>query len=392
MTKYSKPKNEELFHHTSSGDVLNPPISTVFPMEDTPTSRRPESQLLGRSIEIALSALPDIPAPSLEGLSVKVPPPQPMTEEHFSDRLQALQLEYAHLEPRMPGDLVRQGDLVVLDVIGYAQQRILPFSTRRGLRGVIQTKPDSSGFFESLMGLPVGEAVVIPLQISSTFPLQPFRGEWASFAVDIVEAYDVRLLDFNQADEVARLGMGDTIDEVLASLLEQIEEEMTESLLRRAARLVMNGLAEKVSVPISSKLIDKEIREHWLKREGLFLQESEIEAEDMEASLSSWLHHNRLRQEVQQRLTFAVLLRSIAEQSAPPIGENELDEFIYGLAGGLGLSPEEARVSLQQEPKTFQQIIDKFVVLRTLEFVMAQTQIEFLDNGAETFGSQKERN
>src|SRR5271165_3466729 len=75
-------------------------------------------------------ALPDVKAPSLDGISVRVPKPPEVTEQDLIARLRRRVRTFAKVQNKKRGQKVALGDEVLLDALAYANGKLIPFSTQ----------------------------------------------------------------------------------------------------------------------------------------------------------------------------------------------------------------------------------------------------------------------
>lgn len=331
--------------------------------------------ILGRTVESSLATLPSLIAPSLENLQVKLPLQEPVTEQQVYQRLVAMSRVYGHHQYRDPGDHIQIGDDVILDVIGYANRKILPFSAREHLHLQTTSFTEFPGFAEALVGVEVGDATVIHINLPHTFPIVGMRGQPASFAVVVEAAWQVTPMTFQHPDDFVRLERGSTYEEVVVSVMEEMEIELATRTQRQISRNVLEQLCLRAPIRIPSRLIDEEIRQQWMLCEGHFLQSREMEPIDMETALSGWIEHPGLREEAKHRIHSATVLKAISEQLAPSLHLNEFRDFVAGLAEVVGFDVDDVLRSLERDPRLNQILVDRFLYLRTLNFILGRTQM-----------------
>ena len=127
--------------------------------------------------------LPEVEAPSLEGLSVTLPAPQGFTAEQVQERFLELARPHATELYRYPTEQITWGDEVLLNLAGYTQGRLIPFSLRT--EEWLPVRPDSllPGLYEALVGRSPGEGLVVDLTLPAEYPVESLRGAPARFVV-----------------------------------------------------------------------------------------------------------------------------------------------------------------------------------------------------------------
>src|SRR5437773_23229 len=77
--------------------------------------------------------MPEVKAPSLDKLEVKVPPAPDVTKEEVQRRLHEIARMHGQVRDREMGEPLAMGDQVFLDVIGYSDKKLIPFSVQSGV-------------------------------------------------------------------------------------------------------------------------------------------------------------------------------------------------------------------------------------------------------------------
>ncbi|TNE45068.1 MAG: hypothetical protein EP343_27750 [Deltaproteobacteria bacterium] len=349
---------------------MSPP--SLWPQDDDKSTWN--DNILGRTVESSLASIPPLRAPSLEAIQIAVPLQAPATPEQVQQRLWSMSRVYGHHQYREPGEPIQAGDDVILDVIGYANQRILPFCARESLHLQTTSYTEFPGFAEALVGMEVGDAQVLHLHLPQNFPIPELRGQPAAFAVVVEAAWHVTPLTFDNPNNFAHLERGDSWEALLTSVLDEMEIELATLTQRQVSRQVLELLCQRAPTHIPKRLIDEEIRQQWMMCEGHFLQSREMEPDDMEFALLGWLGHPGLREEARYRVHSALVLRAVSEQLAPPLQPFEFRDFVAGLVEVVGFDLNDVMRSLERDPRLHQILLDRFLYLRTLGFVLSYVQ------------------
>ncbi|RKH06706.1 peptidylprolyl isomerase, partial [Corallococcus sp. CA053C] len=94
--------------------------------------------------------LPGVTAPSLAGLSVRVPTPDDLTEEDLLRGFHEKRRAVATQRERLPGEPLELGDDVQLNVVGYCDGKLIPFSARFGMTTELAPIEALPGFCEGV--------------------------------------------------------------------------------------------------------------------------------------------------------------------------------------------------------------------------------------------------
>jgi trigger factor len=321
--------------------------------------------------------LPPVKPPSLDNLRVSVPSLGELTEEEVLARLHELALEHAPKRERAQGEPVRMGDLVLLDTLGYAEGRLIPFSARADVELELAPQAMLPGFCEALAGTPVGEGREIDLTLPGDYPVEHLRGVKASFLVDVLAAQEVNLPDPESPELLQLLGRGRTIEEVLGSIADELAEEQAEELWLEAQERVLDELVVRIGeVPVPSELVDEEIREQWKAHELPLLEEKDFGPDELQEALDGWLDDAATRVDAERRIRVSLALRALIEAERLQLTPDRLEELLGEVLTTLEMSEQEARQALAN-PATAGSIREVATHLLAVDHVMSRARIQF---------------
>ncbi|MFP2933978.1 peptidylprolyl isomerase [Pyxidicoccus sp. 3LG] len=318
--------------------------------------------------------LPAVQAPSLEGLTVALEAPAPLTEQDLVDRFDSLRRQHANRRERSPGEDVGPEDEVLLDVLGFANGRLMPFSTRENWW--VSTAPDPMlpGFFEALVGAKVGQSFGIELTLPDTYVVESLRGQKARFLLDVKAARELKLLEDDSPELLKRLGMG-TLTDVMRHLADDLAREHTEEMERLTQERVMDVLVERAQVGLSKALVDEEIRRRWAETERPVLARKSLQPDELQEALEGWLSDPLTRADAARRLTLALVLRAIATRDGVQPDRAATDALIDDLARLSGVSRQELGKTVKEDPALARRLYDLALHLATIDHVMKKVKL-----------------
>jgi trigger factor len=321
--------------------------------------------------------LPTVEAPSLEGLSVTVPAPESFTVEQVQARFEELARPFATERARSPEEEIAWGDEVLLNIVGYSNGKILPFSVRTNVWLPLFPEPMLPGFYETLVGHSPGASLVVDIELAAEYPVESLQGAPARFLVDIQAAREVTYPDPEDPAFLQAFGRGKTLDEATRSVVAQMEEEHAQLLLLQAQQLVLNEVAERTQVEIPESLIDEEIRRRWGATEGRSLAELDFTEEEQEESLQTWLKDPETRLEAEQRLKVGLALGAICKRDKLTLTPEYVEKVLSDEARSAGLTLDEAAQALRAEPQHLARIDQVAWHLMAVDYVMKKAKIRF---------------
>ena len=326
--------------------------------------------------------LPRVAAPSLEGISVRVPTPDDLTEEDLLRSFHEKRRALATTRERQPGESLELGDDVQLNVVGYCDGKFIPFSARFGMTTELAPIEALPGFCEAVAeGGKVGESMQIALELPATYPVEQLQGKPARFLVDIVAARQVTMLPESSPEFLEKLGMGSTLAEVMDTLREELEDELAGQLWVQAQDLVLDEVARRTPVELPRALLDEELRRRWVQAEGQAMVEYQFDVEEQQEALQGWLTDPTTRADAERRLRIGLALKAVTEAEKLQLTPEKLEELIRDHVEPFGLTAEDVHAALRETPETTRRLTELGWHLLAVEHVMSKAKVTF--EGAE---------
>jgi trigger factor len=321
--------------------------------------------------------LPQVKAPSLEGLSVTVAAPEGFTAEEVQQRFLELARPHATERYRYPSEKIAWRDEVLLTLAGYSNGRLIPFSVRKEVWLPVEPEPMLPGLYEAIVGHSPNEGGVVDVLLPETYPVEALRGTTARFLVHVHAAREVTYPDLESPEFLQAFGRGATVAEATRSVVQQMEQEHAQVLVLLAKQRVLDEVASRTQVRIPSELVDQEIRQRWNASEGLTVRELEFSYEEQQESLHTWLHDARTRSEVEQRLRLGLALGAICQRDGLTLTPERVEALLQEQADAAGVPLEQVVVSLRAEPQHLARIDQMAWHLLAVDHVMSRAQIHF---------------
>lgn len=323
---------------------------TSAPPVDPRVSRLLNNLPLTQGLATGPVALPSVAAPSTEGLEVHVAS-HDLTEDELLVRFQELVRAKGTRRDRPAGERVCEGDEVQLDLLGYCDGKLIPFSARVGLWTTLEPMALLPGLGEAIaQNARVGDSLQLDLTLPADYPVAALRGKKARFIVDVRAAHEVKLPQEEGKALFKALGRGKDLDEVMDSIREELEEEAADELWLEAQDRVLDELVARAQVKVPQELVDEEIRRRWGQLEGKVLAEKGFDSDEQKEALDGWLADRVTRADCERRLAVGLVLRAIAEKDKLALTPEKLDEILEQSASAFGWSAEEAKAAGRADP------------------------------------------
>ncbi|MGQ0508921.1 MAG: hypothetical protein ACT4TC_26765 [Myxococcaceae bacterium] len=333
---------------------------------------------------LANATLPKIPAPSLEGLSFNLRPIEGPTPDAVFARYEELCLEHAPRRGREAGEVLFEGDEVLLDVAAFFDGELIPFSVKYGARLMLLPGEFLPGFCEALWGHMVGAHLSFRITLPSDFPVTVLAGKDVSYAVTVRAATELGEFDIDDEEFVKSLGRGESLDAVMQSLAEDLLQETIAQCRLELVDEAMKALISRSQISVPEQLIDVEIGSRWKKLEGAYLESIDATAGEREASLAIWLDEPNVREDAKLRLAAQQVASALAEAHEKELrfGGAQVMSYADAVAKNAGLTRAELKSALTDDdvPDTTQmpvasQLVNQAIYFEVMDFVLSKAKL-----------------
>ncbi|PZR08038.1 MAG: hypothetical protein DI536_25720 [Archangium gephyra] len=310
--------------------------------------------------------VPQVAAPPLENLVVCAPLPDAITEEEIIALADQLVGQRAPKKSRKYGERVELGDVVEVDLLGYFEGRLLPFSARKGLEVTVGEGDTLPWLDEALLACAVGDS----LQLASEN-----EGGTVHWLVDVTKATHHARPDRESAEYLALLDKKATsLEAAMEEVAHMLEHERVLEAQDEARDLVIDALVDRTVVDVPAALIDEEIRRDWARLEEPFLRSRDFGPEELREALDGWLRDAATRVEAERRLRLALALRAIAQQEGIVFDKEAMGLMVNDAKTRFGLKPATMKKALD-DTNVVTQLMGLGMHLRTLQFVMDRATV-----------------
>lgn len=320
--------------------------------------------------------LPVAKAPSLDDLLVKAPAPEPITEQTLIAYAEDLVRSRANRVDRKHGERVQVGDEAVIDILGYADGRLIPFSARAGVVVEVGMGDILPWLDEALAECSVGDGLELPITLGDEYEVEWLRGKEATFLIDVVSARTPQVPDPDSPQFRELLGPGKTLDEALSTAADLLEGELVAEAWDEARELVLDEVVARTEVTIPAALVDEEIRRSWQRLEAPFLLTRNFEPDEQQEALQGWLEDPATRLDAERRLRLALALKAIAEQRKLDFDETALKLVADEARERFGVNEAELKAALSSA-SSHPEVHALGLHLRAMHYVLSKAKVRF---------------
>lgn len=318
---------------------------------------------------------PAVQPPSLDGLRLVVPEVVPVSQEELWERHADWLRSCAEVRYRGTSERLSMGDDVLVDLVARADGKLIPFSARTNLWMQLLPEPMLPGLCERIAQSTVGASLSVAVTFPSSYPVERLRGLAAQFSVEVKGARQLALPDAENASVLASFGRGETPEEVMQSLLEEMEDERRHQAWLEAQSSLLTNVAAKAKVTIPPEKVDEEIRGRWMEAEGRGLMLRGFSREEQAQALEGWLTDSETRADAEQRLRISYTLKAICERDGVRLARGQMEEILANVLEPY-VSLAEVQSVLSENPVLLEQVRQLAWQVMAVEYVVARAEVE----------------
>ena len=320
-------------------------------------------------LKIALEVLPEIPAPSIEGLKL-----ERLTVEASAEAVDEAVLRIAQqqkgYDDAPKGHKAKTGDLVVMDFVGKVGGTPFEGGTGEDMSVEIGSGRLIPGFEDQLVGVKSGDEKTITVTFPADYNVETLKGAEATF--DLVSK-DVRVPGEAKADDAFAKSLGlEGIDQLRELMKGQLEQEFNQLTRTHMKRRLLDQLAAAHDFDVPPGMVDAEFNQIWAQLEHEASHEADPEAAraDMEKDRDEY------RAIAVRRVRLGLLLSEIGQANNVQISSQEMNRLITQAAMQYGPGDRERFIQyVQQDPMAAAQIRAPLYEDKVVDFLFCKADI-----------------
>ena len=284
---------------------------------------------------------PEITLPDLGSLAITVDPIE-VADEDVDGELQSLRARFGTLTGvERPA---QDGDFVSIDLSATVDGAEVPDAATTGLSHEVGSGQLIAGLDEAITGLSAGETRVF----TTTLLAGEHAGQEAQVTVTVKSVKERELPEAD--DEFAQLASEfDTIDELKASLAEQVRRVKRVRQAEQIRDKLLETLLEQVDVPLPEKIVQAQVDDTLHNAIHGVDHDEDRFAETLAARGSSREEFDTdNRSNAEKAVKTQLLMDAIAEQLDVQVGQNDLTERLVLMSRQYGVEPQQLLGYLQQ--------------------------------------------
>ena len=284
---------------------------------------------------------PDIALPDLSALKITVDPIQ-VSDEDVDAELQSLRARFGTLTG--VDRPAATGDFVSIDLSAQIDGEDVPEASTKGLSHEVGSGQLVDGLDDAIVGLSTGESKPFTTEMAAG----PHAGKQAEVTVTVISVKERELPEPD--DEFAQLASEfDTIDELRASLAEQVGRVKRVQQAEEIRTAALEALLEQVDMPLPEAIVQAQVDStvhnalHGLDHDDAKL----AEALETQGSSREQFDANT-RSEAEKAIKTQLLLDALGDDLDIQVGQEDLTERLVVTSRQYGIEPQQLLGYLQQ--------------------------------------------
>jgi trigger factor len=301
-------------------------------------------------IKVALEVLPEIAAPSIDGLKLERLTAEvgDAQVEEAAGRIAGQQNAF---EAFPAAHKAKDGDTVVVDFVGKVDGVAFDGGTGEDMKVKIGSGSLIPGFEEQLIGVKTGDDKVLNVTFPDDYGAENLAGKPATFDITVKSILDS---DKPKVDDEFAKSLGlEGIDQLKDLLKGQIEQEHNGLTRTYMKRKLLDQLAASHDFDVPPSMVEAEFNQIWAQ-----LQHEAGHEEDPEAALAEMeAEKDDYRGIAVRRVRLGLLLSEIGQANGVTVSDQEMNRLIMQAAQQYGPQDRERFVQyVRQDPMAAAQL------------------------------------
>ena len=276
-------------------------------------------------LTVELEVLPDIAAPSIEGLTLEKLT-VPATDEAVDAAIRQLADRQKSYTDAPEGHAAEDGNQLIIDFVGSIDGVEFEGGKAEDQPLVIGAGQFIPGFEEQLSGAKAGEEKTITVTFPADYPAENLKGKDAEFAITVraVKVESETVID----DEFAKNFGLEGIDKLKELMKAQVEQETAGLTRTQMKRQLLDRLAADHDFAVPPSMVEAEFNQIWQQLEAEIAREDDPEAARAEIEAEKDDYHRI----AERRVRLGLLLSEIGQANGVEISQQEMGMLVQQAA------------------------------------------------------------
>jgi trigger factor len=320
-------------------------------------------------VKVRVEALPDVGAPSIEGLKLERLTVEP-DDAAVGAQLEQLASQNKRWEDAPKKHAAAKGDLVVVDFAGEVGGKPFEGGTGEDMQVELGSGRLIPGFEDQLVGSRAGDSREVKVTFPDDYPAENLKGKDAIFAVTVKS---VKIADETRVDEEFAKSLGLTDLEQLRGLIRgQVEQELDGLTRTHMKRQLLDQLAARHDFGVPESMVEAEYQNilEQLRHEASHEPDPQAALAEIEAEAGEYRHI------AERRVRLGLLLSEIGNANGVEISEQEMNRLMMQAASQYQGKDRETFIRyIQQEPMAAAQLRAPLYEDKVVDFLFGKAEI-----------------
>ena len=318
------------------------------------------------SYKARVEVLPRIESVTFTGFGVKRPSTE-VTDEQVEERLAMVQRANSTLEPAAADHEAENGDVATVDLKVIVDGEEIEDARANNL----DLELGSEGLLPEIQQALVGQKSPLQTDVEVEVPesgsLPQLRGKKATFSISVSDL-KTRVLPALDDEFAKDLGEFDTLDELKASLREDLQKQRDEAADNEVAQALVTELVKANPIEVPPTLVQQQVR----VTEQDLLRQSRATGGGQQ--LSSEMR-KRVNEDSEIKVRAGLLMAEIAKSKGIKVEDSDLEEGLAGLAEQSGKNLAKLRAEYRDKQKR-EMLVGMILENKVLDIIESEAQIE----------------
>jgi trigger factor len=320
-------------------------------------------------VRVRLEALPDVPAPNIDGLRLERLTVEP-DEAAVDERVAQLASQTKRWNDAPAKHAAATGDLVEVDFAGTVDGK--PFEGGSGENMAIELGSGRliPGFEDQLVGAKRGDKRVVTVTFPADYPVADLKGKPATFDVTVKL---VKTAGETRADDDFAKTLGlDSLEKLRSVIRDQLAQELNGLTRTHMKRQLLDELADRHDFTVPESMVEAEYQNilGQLRHEASHEPDPKAALAEIEGDAAEY------RRIAERRVRLGLLLSEIGAANGVEVSEQEMNRLIAQAAAQYQGKDRETFVRyVQREPMAAAQLRAPLYEDKVVDFLFGKAEI-----------------
>jgi trigger factor len=276
-------------------------------------------------VKVSLEVLPDVPAPSIEGLKLERLTAE-VSEEAVDEAAGRIAAQQGAFAAFADNHKAKTGDTVVIDFVGKVDGVAFDGGTGEGMKVEIGSGSLIPGFEDQLVGVKTGDEKALNVSFPEDYNVEALKGKPATFDIKVRSILDTSKPKLDE-DFAKSLGL-DGLEKLRELLKGQIEQEHNGLTRTYMKRKLLDQLAASHDFEVPPSMVEAEFGQIWAQ-----LEHEATHDEDPTAAIAEMeKEKDDYRAIAVRRVRLGLLLSEIGQANGVEVSQQEMNRLIMQAA------------------------------------------------------------